>query len=120
MPESEDYMRAWLRGFFDSEGSAPDPANRRVKASNTDMWLLDLAKRYLRKLGIRASLQLTVGGNPTKNQKPCYSVAITNQENLLKFSSLVGFTNPQKQKALDKALASYRKQRAGLSLTRKV
>lgn len=112
--ESKDYKRAWLRGFFDSEGSAPDPKNRRVKGANTDTWLLSLAKRYLKDIGIPARIQLEFKGDPSPNnkRKPCLAVRVTHQTNLVKFSELVGFSNPEKQAALASIIQSYGKRKS--------
>jgi len=103
---------AFLRGFFDSEGSIYE--NGRIRVYNSDKSLLEYVKDLLHRLSIKATgprLQTKVGKplrNPTtgktySTRKNVYYLYI-GAESRLMFYQLIGFTIKRKQQRLEEYL----------------
>ena len=110
MTESTDYIRGWLRGFYDGEGSVRFAPYRNgqgymqicweIYAVNTDYDLIQKGVDFLTVLGIPFKI------NETKmpyhdRKKVLYKIRIGTREGGLKFHELVGFTASWKAARLE-------------------
>ncbi len=110
---SEDCIRSFLRGFFDSEGSV-DKNKGEILCYNTDTRLLEYVQKLLRTLGIETTgprINTRRGtpffdkkqGKTYKTRKDVYYIYVKARDRL-KFYKLVGFTIKRKQKTLEEYL----------------
>jgi hypothetical protein len=111
MKINEDFMRGWLVGFFDGEGTifhrgagrGKKSVATHISATNTDKELIKTCSTYLNHFGIyhiispRKRLQ-----NPT--WKPIETIMIYRGEDVLKFHKHIGFISPNKVEKLLKAI----------------
>ena len=110
---------AFLRGFFDSEGSAyffkkRGVRNRKVEICNTNLELMEFCKLLLNDLGIETlRIERRIRGERTirgRTLKPFVFYRTTlreNKRNLENFKERVGFSIDRKQKNLDKMISTY-------------
>jgi len=112
-PES---MRAWLRGFFDSEGNAsclpnrrfPNCTHKRVSMYSTNHETLDRAAAYLGMLGIPSTVlgMRSSAGHLGSKQVYCLRVR-SSRENYHRFLSLIGSSIERKRAAMLAIVESY-------------
>jgi intein-encoded DNA endonuclease-like protein len=116
---SQDIKCAFLKGFYDSEGSAyyhekTGVRNRKIELCNTNLELLTFCKNLLQVCGIKT---LKIGERIRKEReikgrklKPTIFFRFhlaENIENLKLFKNLIGFSIMRKQKNLEKMIDSY-------------
>ncbi|NJE31006.1 DNA endonuclease [Thermococcus sp. 18S1] len=103
------YPREFLRGFFDSEGSAIVYPNRaRVEASNYDLEVLELCKELLERLGIHSKIYKTkrkgqtvvIRGKEYQYNSNLFTLRIYRQDSVYRYTVEVGFTIQRKQTQL--------------------
>jgi len=103
------YPREFLRGFFDSEGSAIVYPNRvRVEASNYDLEVLELCKELLERLGIHSKIYKTkrkgqtvvIRGKEYQYNSDLFTLRIYRQDSVYRYTVEVGFTIQRKQTPL--------------------
>ncbi len=98
---NKNIISAFLRGFFDSEGTVnPKKYNRYIRADSTNIKGLREIVYLLKKLDIK----------PTKISKDrdCYYVSISNIDGLEKFYKYIGFSIRRKFKRLESIIKQYR------------
>lgn len=110
--------RAFLRGFFDSEGtvlklSKNNKINLGLACFNTNYNLIILIKHILDSLFIKSNIHYNIitSISGTKTNKPYYSLWIYQKESILKYYSLIGFNIKRKQQRLENQV-KYIKSRA--------
>jgi hypothetical protein len=108
MELSDSLKRGWLCGFFDGEGTVPRTNNRKVSAAGESPLLIKIALRFLKDVGIQARTEIH-HKNPKPPRPVAQKVVITGQDELKKFSELIGFREKRKQDTLLAILANYRK-----------
>jgi len=106
---------AFLRGFFDSEGSIGSiDRNGEIRVYNSDKSLLEYIKELLHRLGIKTTgpKLYSKAGTPLKNpttgktyftRKHCYYLYVPAESRMM-FYELVGFTIKRKQQRLEEYL----------------
>lgn len=112
---SEDCIRSFLRGFFDSEGSV-DKNKGEICCYNTDIRLLEYVQKLLRALGIETTgprikarkgsiykICYKIWERTTVKRKDVYCIEVRAKDRL-KFYRLVGFTIKRKQQNLEEHL----------------
>lgn len=114
----------FLRGFFDSEGSAYfrikyGITDRKIELCNNDFGLIKFCKELLEELGIktrnidkRFRSERTLRGRKLSSFNFYRFTLKENKENFKKFRDLVGFSIKRKQDKLDGLIASYREFRS--------
>lgn len=121
---SKEAKAAFLRGFFDSEGSSYvmikyGVTNRKIEICNNDLQLIKFCKKLLAELGIKTrkidiryrSERILKG----RKLPPFTFYRLTlreNVENFKKFRNLIGFSIKRKQDNLDEIITSYREFRS--------
>ena len=105
---SNSLKRGWLCGFFDGEGTVPRTNNRKVSAVGESPLLIKIAQRFLKDFGIQSRIEIH-HRNPKPPRKLAQKVVIGGQDELKKFSELIGFREKRKQDTLLGILANYRK-----------
>ena len=119
MPYLEEYPAEACRGFFDAEGCV-DVDRYRIVASNTDPNIIDLFEKLLEKLGIGSKIYRRrrkevffisprTGKLYRRSSKYIMLLAISREENVLRFAERVGFTIARKRLKLMKLVRKYRK-----------
>ena len=113
---AERHPEAFLRGFFDAEGSVGVAVGSTlyisVSASNTDLRLLRFVGKLLERCGIRPKIYLAVRkgkryvieGRVTHTNKDLYRIIFERIEYLTRFASRIGFAIPRKMRKLEDAL----------------
>ncbi|WP_456395721.1 LAGLIDADG family homing endonuclease [Thermococcus sp.] len=100
------YPKEFLRGFFDSEGSAIVYPNRaRVEASNYDLEILELCKELLERLGIHSKIYKTkrkgqtvvIRGKEYRYNSDLFTLRIYQQDSVYRYTVEVGFSIQRKQ-----------------------
>lgn len=117
--EHTEVKCSFLKGFYDSEGSAYyseriGVRNRKIELYNTDLELLTICKNLLEELGIKTrkidkkfrDIRL-LKGRMLPITICCRITLRENKENFIKFRTLIGFSIERKQKILDKIINSY-------------
>lgn len=113
----------YIRGFADGEGwpafykdkvtrGHHKPgyiSNRAVFVSNTNKALLLMVQKMLDNLGVKSRLYLDAKAGTRRSTMDSWKIAILGQENLQRFSELVGFGDAKKTQILRDMLNSYRK-----------
>ncbi|MEM1955079.1 MAG: LAGLIDADG family homing endonuclease [Nitrososphaerota archaeon] len=107
----ERCIAAFLRGFFDSEGTIRE--NGEIGVANTDYKLLEYVIYLLKKIGIETTSEKPIlrrlagtllrdpdTGKIYKRRKDCYYVQVSMKSNLT-FYEKVGFTIERKRKRLE-------------------
>ena len=103
------YPKEFLRGFFDSEGSAIVYPNRaRVEASNYDLEVLELCKELLQRLDIHSKIYKTkrkgqtvvIRGKEYQYNSDLFTLTIYQQDSVYRYTVEVGFTIQRKQTPL--------------------
>jgi intein-encoded DNA endonuclease-like protein len=91
---------AYLRGFFDSEGTvyAGRRSRKYIAAFSTNPAGLGGVERILRSLGIQCRVRF---------ERDCYKLLISGRRNLRRFAELVNFTIRRKKRKLEEALSTY-------------
>lgn len=84
----------FLRGMFDSEGSA-DKNKFRVRICSKDDKIINACKILLNELKIKT------GKLDINKKTEVKSLPINGKDNLIKFQKIVGFTHPEKMKKLN-------------------
>lgn len=118
MKHSEEFMKGWLRGIFDGEGTVffrgkgtkDLHAGTHVSMSNTDKTIIDTCQGYLTELGIYCIV------TPRKrlcnpHWKPIWNVCIYRNEDVIKFAEKVGFVSPAKAEKLSSAVVYINRQK---------
>jgi len=105
LPYLEKYPRDACKGFFDAEGSVSID-DYEVLASNTDLRIIRLFQKLLRKIGIECNIRET-HYIYRRNKRSCFLLAIHGKENILRFAEEVGFTIARKRARLAKILQKY-------------
>jgi len=114
----ERYPNSFIRGLADAEGSVTFYRPKRgivvqVKITNANRELLLLVRKLLSKMGIYGSIKVNnkkggvskvPGGKTIIRKKDIYDLVIARQQDVLKYSELVGFSHPQKKKKLEEAV----------------
>ncbi len=98
--ESSEFYRGFLRGLFDADGSVRDSSERGVSVhlSQSDATMLEAVQRMLLRLGIVAQIE-----RDARAASPQRQLAIVN-DNVARFSELVGFADSAKQARLERLL----------------
>jgi len=91
-PYAKAYPNAFLCGLYDAEGSAD---SERIRLSNTNPEIIELAKTLLKQLGFKFSVYY----NPEHYGE--YVLAIYRKEQLRRFAEEIGFTILRKQTKLE-------------------
>lgn len=111
---TDDMKIGFLKGLFDSEGSAnnsqlnnPKLAKRRISFCNCNKNIIDIIKILLNDFGIKCSLYRKVGSGFNPN---CisYTMEIRGKNNLEWFYNNIGFTIKRKQDKLLVAINSFK------------
>ena len=111
---TKDMKIGFLKGLFDSEGSAnnsqlnnPKLAKRRISFCNCNKNIIDIIKILLNDFGIKCSLYRKVGSGFNPN---CisYTMEIRGKNNLEWFYNNIGFTIKRKQDKLLVAINSFK------------
>ena len=117
---SSDAYAGFLRGFFDADGSVQGTQDKgvSVRLAQSDLPRLEAVQRMLLRLGIASSLYRDRrvagtsvlpdgrGGRRTYETHAQHELVLAG-ENLVRFSTLVGFGDTDKQGKLDAAIARY-------------
>ncbi len=112
---SADYMRGWLRGFYDGEGWAVNFHGTRksgkyagkkthtceVGVGNTDKFLMERCADFLDALGVTSRYMLS----ETRDGVPFHRIHICSGDGLRQFADQIGFYSKDKQARLEAALA---------------
>ncbi len=117
--ENIEVKCAFLKGFYDSEGSAYyqekiGVRNRKIELCNTDLELLTFCKTLLEESGIN-TLKIdkrlrdirVLRGRTLPIMIYARFLLKENKENFIRFKNLIGFSIERKQKNLDKMINSY-------------
>ncbi len=108
---SEDCIRSFLRGFFDSEGSV-EKNTAKIRCFNTDIKLLEYVQKLLKVLGIEATgpriwiregTTYKILGKIGIVKKNVCTITVRAKDRL-KFYRVVGFTITRKQQRLEEYL----------------
>lgn len=103
------YPREFLRGFFDSEGSAIVSKNRaRIEASNYDLEVLKLCRELLKELDIHSKIYKTkrkgqtavIRGETYQYSSDLFTLMIYRKDSVYKYTADVGFSIKRKQDKL--------------------
>ncbi|WP_461862836.1 LAGLIDADG family homing endonuclease [Thermococcus sp.] len=103
------YPREFLRGFFDSEGSAIVSRRKaRVEACNYDFDVLKLCQELLAGLGIHSKIYKTkrkgqpvvIRGKQYRYNSDLFTLTIYRRESVYRYTRNIGFTIPRKQDKL--------------------
>ena len=103
------YPREFLRGFFDSEGSAVVSKSRvKVLASNYDIEVLRLCQNLLEGLGIHSKIYKTkhkgqpvvIRGKQYRYNSDLFTLTINRKESVYRYTREVGFSISRKQNKL--------------------
>jgi len=119
MPYLEKYPAEACRGFFDAEGSV-NVERYTIVADNTDPNVIDLFKKLLEKLGVSYKIYQCrrrneflvdprTGKTYRRNSRYIIRLAISREENILKFAEKIGFAIARKRLELMKLVRKYRK-----------
>jgi len=95
MHEGAEFQSAFVRGFFDAEGSAPKRkrgTGYRISIYQKDRQPLRIISRILRKRGVRV-------GKIT-NSRDIGILPVRGKENIRKFADLIGSEHPEKKRML--------------------
>jgi hypothetical protein len=122
LPESDAERGAWLRGFFDSEGSAsiahrpnlsPNAIERKIAMYSTAPDTLSRAEQYLQRLGIASVTTSRDGRQPGRyGTLRIYELRIrAGQAQYESFARLVGSSIQRKAVVLERLHRSYRDRR---------
>jgi len=115
-PANNLEKKAWLQGFFDSEGSAiltktnrgDNCFSRKVLFTSSDSGLLIKAKRYLFKIGIDSRIRPQSFGTGHLGTKPMYSLILnSSKKNYKSFLDSVSSNIKRKQKKIEWIIDSY-------------
>ncbi|OYT44244.1 hypothetical protein B6U84_04475 [Candidatus Bathyarchaeota archaeon ex4484_40] len=112
----------YLRGFFDGEGGPRfyrykqrkghhvpnDPHVRAVDLSNSDKRLINTIQQMLKNLGIKSRIYLDARKGERRATVDSWRLKILDRKSIIKFTMLVGFTEPKKKSILQQIIASYR------------
>lgn len=108
---SKSFMAGWLQGFADGEGymhfaNSPNGGHyRSIELVNTDDSLVKTASEYLQSLGIAYHIATHIRKD---GYKPIHKVTISGRDNLIRWHSLIGFAQPDKQRKLEEGITSYK------------
>jgi ribonucleoside-diphosphate reductase alpha chain len=119
---SSDFYRGFLSGLFDADGSVQGTQQKGVsiRLAQSDLTRLEAVQRMLLRLGISSTLYTNrrepgtsllpdgQGGHQNYPTKAQHELIISN-DNLPRFSDLVGFRDTDKQQRLEALLSSYRR-----------
>ncbi len=103
------YPREFLKGFFDSEGSAVVSKGRvKVLASNYDIEVLRLCQNLLEGLGIHSKIYKTkhkgqlvvIRGKQYRYNSDLFTLTINRKESVYRYTREVGFSITRKQNKL--------------------
>ncbi len=104
---------AWLRGFFDGEGSAIVPVDRSrlrstrwLSVTNTDEALIEEARDCLTRLGIRYTAYYTE--RPSPRHRNIWTLRIVRQSAIVRFIHCVGSSAPAKRSRMAELLWLFR------------
>lgn len=113
---------SFMRGFFDAEGciNIKYQKNRiypRIFLTNSDINLINYVKNYLKRKGIRSSIQINtkrgkekiILNKKTKTTKDCYNLSIENLEGVKKFADEINFTVNRKKTKLNNIIRNIEK-----------
>ncbi len=109
---SEECIRSFLRGFFDSEGSV-SRGGEILQCANTDIRLIEYVQRLLHGLGVETTAYVRKEkGTPLYNRdmgrtyvrKGDVYILYVRARSRLKFYQLIGFTIRRKQQRLEERL----------------
>lgn len=98
---SLDIQAAYLRGFFDSEGSV-EKDGRRINGTSSNLPGLEDISALLRNLGIRSKIIYRPSGN-------IHNVRIQDRASVELFAEHVGFTIARKKNKLQEGITSYKR-----------
>lgn len=116
IPITHDECTAWLRGYFDGDGSAmlrskkttPNAYDRRVLFVSTDTKLLDKAMGYLSGIDIDGRVRKWHCGKGHWGKKPMYALLVNgSKQNYETFASKIGSSLARKNKILQEITCSY-------------
>jgi ribonucleoside-diphosphate reductase alpha chain len=118
--ESSDFYKGFLRGFFDADGSVQGTHDKgiSIRLFQSDFDCLQAVQRMLLRLGIVSSIDkgrdaqekaLSNGKERVSlyQTKEQYELIIS-EENILRFSEIIGFGDVEKSLRLQTLLASYK------------
>lgn len=119
---SSDFNRAFLRGFFDADGSVQGSQEKGISVRLTQAHLADLQamQRMLQRLGIIATIYENrrpagmsllpdgKGGERAYARQALHELVITG-DNLARFAERIGFADTNKSERLGNALKGYRR-----------
>ena len=119
---SSDFVRAFLRGLFDADGSVQGSQEKgvSVRLTQADAGNLEAVQRMLQRLGIVATiyrnrrdggLRLLPDGRGGAREYPTQAIheIVIAGENLARFASTVGFSDTDKSERLNELLGSYKR-----------
>jgi len=120
---SSAFWRGLLRGFFDCDGSVQGTQAKgiSVRLAQSDLACLEAVQRGLLRFGIPATIYRErraagtslfpdgKGGHRRYPTKAQHELVITG-ESLLRFASLIGFTDTGKQRKLQSLMAAFKRQ----------
>ncbi|MHB8584478.1 MAG: ribonucleotide reductase N-terminal alpha domain-containing protein [Thermoplasmatota archaeon] len=120
---SSDFQRAFLRGFFDSDGTVGGNQSKgvSVRLVQSDVPRLEASQRMLLRLGIVSSIHENRrpagsallpdgrGGQAVYATQPQHELIISGA-NLRAFADVVGFTHAEKREKLHAALRAYKRE----------
>ncbi len=119
---SSAFYKGFLRGLFDADGSVQGTQQKgiSVRLAQSDLPKLEAVQRMLLRLGIASTIyenrrkaQTSLLPDGKGGQKP-YDIKAQHElvisgENLLRFTSKIGFADSDKQSVLDSLLAKYQR-----------
>jgi intein-encoded DNA endonuclease-like protein len=117
------FLTEFLRMFFEAEGGPVGTIVKKsrkadltriifhasIAVSNSNIRILEEARKELLHLGIRSSIRLkaragetkTIRGQEIRYKKPCYEVIITSNDSIKRYSEKIGFISRRKREKLD-------------------
>lgn len=106
MTNNISFIRGWLSGFFDGDGSVGfydrgdrPSTTKYLVATNTDKSIIKFAEKCLKKLDIGFNIYKCK--KRKRKWKPAYMLYIARGDSIKKFGKLVGFRSKRKAKNLD-------------------
>lgn len=116
-PIGIEQKAAWLRGFFDSEGSillkpkpshGPNSWDRRILMSGTNLRTLAMARRLMRDINIESRVEETQPTASHIGKLPVFNLVVRGgREHLLRFAGSVGSSIVRKQTLFVRLAESY-------------
>ncbi|MDD4874310.1 MAG: LAGLIDADG family homing endonuclease [Dehalococcoidales bacterium] len=115
-PETIEGYKAWLRGFFDSEGNAqlhrigttPNSVQRRISMYSTNIETMNKSVKYFTALDIKTTLRPTKNSISHLGSKVVYELRINaGIQNYRQFSNLVGSSLRRKREVINEIISSY-------------